>query len=218
MKRYGTLYIICMVILLFSSNSFLISAQTKNWNPKIWFDKTAGEGESDFEALKGEAIEGKAGEDIKKYNLKQTRKFKDINGALVSTIRNGEILKVSLPANLLFNPNESVLNRDAQQSLLPVKFVVQTGYYDMIITSHTDNTGSSKYLRNISEQRADAVYNWFITNGIAKNKLNVFSYTDEQPLYDNDSMQNRLRNRRITLYFIPNKEMVKKAKRQKLNK
>ena len=95
---------------------------------------------------------------------------------------------------------------------------MQTGYVNMIVTGNSDNTGKPEYIYNIAKRRAESVSEWLSANGIEQSSLSEFYFGDEVPLYDNDSMANRNRNRRITLYFVPNKDMIKKAKRGKLNK
>ena len=150
--------------------------------------------------------------------LKQAHKMTSINGATVSTMRNGEVLKVAIPASLLFLPNDTTLISKPETALGPVLVLMREGMTDLVITGHSDNTGSAAYLENLTAKRAQAVFDWYAGNGIANKYMSFYAYGDSQPLYDNDSMENRSANRRITLYIIPNEEMIKKAKRGKLNK
>lgn len=175
--------------------------------------------EVDFEKLKVEPIGGKPGEEIKQYMQREALKMKKINGAIVSTMRNGEILKVSIPSEQLFLPNETTLiQTQAETTLGPILVLMRHKKTDLVITGHSDNTGSQKYTQRISQERADAVDKWLQKKGIEQNHLSVHAYGDQQPLFENDSMENRARNRRVTFYFIPNQEMLKAAKRKKLNK
>ena len=206
-------------LLLSVSYPMRLDAFSLNINPVSWFEITQNAVQNlDFEQAKGDIVEGKGAEEIKAYVIKQSRKYRDVRDAIISTIRGGQILKVSLPAHLLFDANETSLNSDAQSVLLPAKFIMQTGYFNMIVTGHSDNTGKPEYIYNIAKRRAESVSEWFIANGIEQSSLSEFYFGDELPLYDNASMANRNRNRRITLYFVPNKDIIKKAKRGKLNK
>lgn len=176
------------------------------------------EQQDEFEVAKGKVIGGKQGEEIKTYMLKYAQKFKAQKGTTVSTLRQGEVLKVSLPASMLFAPNDTVLKADVDMNLRPLLTFMRRDLTNMIIAGHSDNTGSQSYVEWISDVRAHAVEAWFHQNGVTDKEMSVFSFGDTQPLYDNDSMLNRAKNRRITFYFVPNQEMIKLAKRKRLNK
>lgn len=191
-----------------------------------------------FEAAKGTAVGGKQGEKISAYMLTQAQRFKSIAGATVSVIRDGEVIKVSVPAEKLFAPNDTALiglapkphkghlppDYQAPKStpaapvdawLRPILTFMRKGYTDLIVTSHTDNNGSPAYLARISNARGGAVEHWFAQNGIPASSMSRFAFTDERPLYDNDSMLRRAQNRRITFYLVPNAAMIKEAKKRR---
>ncbi|MEG0948155.1 MAG: OmpA family protein [Bacteroidales bacterium] len=187
-------------------------------NPRNWVKSTQDVPEKSFEEAKGAAIGGKPGEEIKTFMLKQGQKFKSVKGAIVSTIRNGEVLKISLPASVLFVPNDTILATDAELSLRPILTFMRRDLTDLLITGHSDNTGSKAYIEMMSRARASAVEAWFRQNGVTDGEMGTYSFGDQQPLFDNDSMETRAKNRRITFYLVPNQEMIKQAKRKRLNK
>lgn len=187
-------------------------------NPRNWVRSTQDMPEKSFEDAKGTAIGGKTGEEIKTFMLKQGQKLKSVKGAIVSTIRNGEVLKISIPASVLFIPNDTVLAADAELSLRPILTFMRRDLTDLLITGHSDNTGSKAYIEMVSRARASAVEAWFRHNGVTDAEMGTYYFGDQQPLYDNDSMETRAKNRRITFYLIPNQEMIKQAKRKRLNK
>ncbi|MEG2179404.1 MAG: OmpA family protein [Bacteroidales bacterium] len=187
-------------------------------NPRNWVKSTQDVPEKSFEEAKGAAIGGKPGEEIKTFMLKQGQKFKSVKGAIVSTIRNGEVLKISLPASVLFVPNDTILATDAELSLRPILTFMRRDLTDLLITGHSDNTGSKAYIGMMSRARASAVEAWFRQNGVTDGEMGTYSFGDQQPLFDNDSMETRAKNRRITFYLVPNQEMIKQAKRKRLNK
>lgn len=190
----------------------------KKLNPRNWIRTNQEVPEKSFEEAKGETVGGKAGEEIKTFMLKQAQKFKSVKGAVVSTIRNGEVLKISLPASVLFVPNDTLLTSDAELSLRPVLTFMRRDLTYLLITGHSDNTGSKQYIEQIAQKRASAVETWFRQNGVTTSEMDTYSFADRQPLFENDSMENRAKNRRITFYLVPNQEMVKQAKRKRLNK
>ncbi|MGL4292868.1 MAG: OmpA family protein [Bacteroidales bacterium] len=203
------------------SSGFAGDFDLKKMNPKTWFASqtlAAEHNHDDFESEKGEVIGGKTGEEIKSYMLKQAQKFKTIKGATVSTIRNGEVLKVSIPVSLLFLPNDSILLNNVQNSLGPVLTFMRRDLTRLLLTSHSDNTGSKAYITKMVTLRANAVNKWLLEQGLNSKNISTYLFDDEKPLFNNDSMENRNQNRRITFYFVPNDEMIKQAKRKRLNK
>jgi OmpA-OmpF porin, OOP family len=67
------------------------------------------------------------------------------------------------------------------------------------IQGHTDNIGSQKYNLGLSDKRAKAVMDYFISNGIAKERLCAKGYGLSQPITTNDTEEGRAKNRRVEL-------------------
>jgi len=64
------------------------------------------------------------------------------------------------------------------------------------ISGHTDNVGSSAYNKTLSLNRAKAVVDYLIKNGIAKDRLTYAGYGFDQPIAGNDTDAGRQLNRR----------------------
>ena len=67
------------------------------------------------------------------------------------------------------------------------------------IEGHTDNTGSLKLNRELSLNRAQSVYNYFIKNGISPDRLAVNGYGPDYPIADNITETGRAMNRRVAI-------------------
>jgi outer membrane protein OmpA-like peptidoglycan-associated protein/uncharacterized protein YidB (DUF937 family) len=67
----------------------------------------------------------------------------------------------------------------------------------LLISGHTDNTGDSASNLALSQQRADAVRNYLIQQGVPSNMLATKGYGDARPLAPNDTEEGKFRNRRI---------------------
>ncbi|NRA34793.1 MAG: OmpA family protein [Polyangiaceae bacterium] len=67
------------------------------------------------------------------------------------------------------------------------------------VQGHTDNTGSPAYNMKLSADRAAAVREALIVNGVALGRITAKGYGDTQPLAPNVSDRNRSRNRRVQL-------------------
>jgi len=67
------------------------------------------------------------------------------------------------------------------------------------IAGHTDSVGVDAYNLKLSQQRADAVRQYFIGRGIAKERLEAKGYGETQPIADNTTEEGRARNRRVEM-------------------
>lgn len=65
------------------------------------------------------------------------------------------------------------------------------------IQGHTDNTGAKAYNQNLSERRAQRVYQYLVDKGIDKARLTTAGFGMDKPVADNDTEEGRSKNRRI---------------------
>jgi OmpA-OmpF porin, OOP family len=70
------------------------------------------------------------------------------------------------------------------------------------IQGHTDNRGKAEYNKNLSQKRADAVRTYFVTKGIAAERLTAVGYGLEKPIADNKTESGRATNRRTEFQLI----------------
>lgn len=138
-------------------------------------------------------------------------------GYRVETYRNQEVLLVTIPASELFAPNETTLMSKAGEILSPFKkYVDNTDKYRVLLFMHTDNTGSEDYRDMLTEDRVDAVFDWFEDQNLDTSFLFPYALGDELPLVTNDSQENRNKNRRLEIYIVPGETMLELAKKGKL--
>jgi outer membrane protein OmpA-like peptidoglycan-associated protein len=64
------------------------------------------------------------------------------------------------------------------------------------LSGHTDDVGDKKSNLLLSQNRAKAVYEYLVTNGIAKERLTHKGFGDTRPVVANDSPEHRQLNRR----------------------
>lgn len=164
---------------------------------------------------------GKQADLIRKFQFKEANnvllKNKNIgekSNCTVDAIRNKEVLVVTIPANSLFGPNQTVLLETADKYLEPFKrYLKDPDMFRVLIVMHTDNTGSEAYREKLTEERAQAVAEWFDNHAADTSYLFPFAMSDDIPLVPNDSFDNRERNRRLEIYLVPGSLMVEKAKK-----
>lgn len=70
------------------------------------------------------------------------------------------------------------------------------------IAGHTDSTGSAEYNEALSQERAEAVRAYLISQGIDPSRLRARGYGESEPVASNDSEQGRRANRRVEFRVI----------------
>ena len=80
-----------------------------------------------------------------------------------------------------------------------VSLVKQNPQLKMEIQGHTDNVGSAQYNQKLSENRAKAIVDYLVRNGIDPEKLDYRGYGLTQPVASNDTEDGRAENRRVQL-------------------
>ncbi|TKI02649.1 OmpA family protein [Martelella alba] len=74
----------------------------------------------------------------------------------------------------------------------------------IVVSGHTDNTGSAPLNQTLSLQRAEAVRNWMRdTGGVPESCFAVQGYGDSRPIASNDTPDGRTHNRRVEISLVP---------------
>lgn len=168
-------------------------------------------------------LDAKSAELIRKFQEKEGRsrlynkEYNSKNGCTVETYRNKEVLLITIPASQLFAPNDTVLRPSASTLLAPIKrYLKDPDMYRVLTVMHTDNTGSAEYRDHLTEQRSNAVFNWFADQGADTEFLFPYAFGDDMPLVENNSMSNREKNRRLEIYLVPGTKMLEQAKKGRI--
>ena len=135
----------------------------------------------------------------------------------VEVMREGEVIVVTLPASLLFEPNDTVLTTLGESQLKPfLRMIKNPGFYKLLLVMHSDNTGSSEYTLNLTRQRVNVIFDWFDENG-SVDYVVPYALGETDLIVDNNSVENRKRNRRLEIYLVPEKTMIQQAKKGVIN-
>lgn len=70
------------------------------------------------------------------------------------------------------------------------------------ISGHTDNTGSDTHNRELSHKRAEAVFDFLVSNGVEPRRLTSRGLGSTKPIADNATEEGRKQNRRIEFTVI----------------
>ncbi|MFO8235632.1 MAG: OmpA family protein [Bacteroidales bacterium] len=74
------------------------------------------------------------------------------------------------------------------------------------ISGHTDSLGTNEYNIELSENRANSVYEYLIEKGIEEERLNYKGYGETQPVAPNETSEGRALNRRTEVKIINKRE------------
>ncbi len=144
-----------------------------------------------------------------------------IEGAKVETVQdanNLQAIKVTFDNGILFATNKSELSPASREAL--IKFansLKNSPDTDVTIYGHTDNTGSRAVNERISKERADAVANYLVSQGISRSRMTTEGLAFDQPVADNSTASGRAQNRRVEVYITANADMIRKAQNGQLN-
>ncbi len=70
------------------------------------------------------------------------------------------------------------------------------------IEGHTDSQGSNSYNLELSQDRADSVRDYLVSQGVARERLNAIGYGEERPIADNETAEGRALNRRVEFHVV----------------
>ena len=153
---------------------------------------------------------------IQEYQYDMAVAFKKSNYD-VEIMRDDEVIVITIPASQLFNANDTVLNKIGEERLEPfLRMIKNPGFYKMLLVMHSDNTGSEAYTLNLTRQRVNAIFDWFDEHG-SVDYVVPYALGDTDPIVDNNSVENRKRNRRLEIYLVPEKTMLQQAKKGVIN-
>jgi outer membrane protein OmpA-like peptidoglycan-associated protein len=110
-------------------------------------------------------------------------------------IRSGS---VAVLKNIFFDFDKYELKEKSVTELQKViRFLNQNSNIKIEISGHTDNMGNASYNQQLSEKRAQSVYKYLVSNGIASTRLSAKGLGQTQPIDTNETEEGRQNNRRI---------------------
>lgn len=99
--------------------------------------------------------------------------------------------------NILFATDSYVLTDDSKFILDQfIVFLKENPTVTVTIEGHTDNQGDDERNLKLSKNRANAVLNYLVENGINKQRLKSIGYGETKPKVSNTTPENRAKNRR----------------------
>jgi OOP family OmpA-OmpF porin len=95
------------------------------------------------------------------------------------------VQKITLATKALFDFDKAVLKPEGKTAIdteVISKLAMVTQLELVLVTGHTDRIGTQAYNQKLSERRADAVRDYLVSKGIAKNKIETLGMGKTQPV------------------------------------
>lgn len=167
-------------------------------------------------AAVGTAVGTGAGVIIGKRMDKAAAAAAEIENARVETVKDANDLtavKVTFNSGLMFDTNKYNLKRNAMSDLSDFsKVLIEFNDADVAIFGHTDSTGTDAINDPLSVNRANAVADYLLSQGVSPTQIkSVVGKGSKEPVADNGTAVGRAENRRVEIYLYASEAMINAA-------
>ena len=175
-----------------------------------------GEGNTALGAIIGGVVGGAAGAYIGDRMDKQAQRIEEeIPGAEVERVGEGINVTFDEKSGVYFATDKYNIEGQSREALLKLAGIFKEyPNTNILVEGHTDSTGSDAYNLTLSKNRAQAVTNFLVNEGISSGRINTKWYGESQPKYDNSTVEGRAKNRRVELAIVANEELIEEAKQK----
>lgn len=213
-----TLLLVFFILMLTYANTDMLGGETK---PKEPLELTAGEVEQPepdsppYEKSHGEVTEAQPDLELAK-RLQASLTKKELDEGLEIKVEPGRI-NLQMPEKILFQTGRAdLLGRATEVMSTIVPILLENELY-LSIEGHTDNVPiyTERFPSNweLSTARASTVIRFLHEKGIPINRMRAVGYADTLPIANNDTVEGRSANRRVTLVIhLENTEKFGAAK------
>ena len=120
----------------------------------------------------------------------------------LAPIKTGDVVTLN---NIFFETNQFKLKPESQTELKQLLLMLEKNPALKIrLRGHTDNTGKADWNKQLSEQRAKAVYEWLLGKGIDISRISYEGLGATQPVADNNTEAGKAKNRRTEFLVTGN--------------
>jgi outer membrane protein OmpA-like peptidoglycan-associated protein len=135
---------------------------------------------------------------IKESAIIEDEELSDIDEARGRRARALEAYKLKAAS---FDFGSSVLSQEAKGNVARIaREINRNSYRRITVEGHTDSVGTFEVNMAISTQRAQAVADELIANGVDKEKVKVIGFAFNMPTADNETAAGRMENRRVEIF------------------
>ena len=113
---------------------------------------------------------------------------------------NHDTMAVFANATVYFEFDKSSLTSKSIQTLKSaVNALNENSSINITLSGHADERGTREYNLALGQRRAEAVSDYFVLNGISKNRITVKSFGEEKPVAFGQDETSYSKNRRVEI-------------------
>ncbi|MGB0495837.1 MAG: OmpA family protein [Kangiellaceae bacterium] len=132
---------------------------------------------------------------------------KQLRGSGVSVERDGNNINLIMPGNITFSSGSDNLDQSFLSVLDSVVLVLKEFDKTLVVVSgHTDSTGSNALNQSLSKRRAQSVSSYLNTAGVITDRIEVIGFGESQPVASNQTEAGKELNRRVEITLLPIQE------------
>jgi len=129
---------------------------------------------------------------------------KQLRGSGVSVEREGNNINLIMPGNITFSSGHATIDQSFVPVLDSVVLVLNEFNKTLIVVSgHTDSSGSNTFNQKLSERRALSVSTHLNTGGIINDRIEIIGFGESQPIASNKTDAGKKLNRRVEVTLLP---------------
>jgi outer membrane protein OmpA-like peptidoglycan-associated protein len=126
-------------------------------------------------------------------------RLKEQLNAVLQTTETARGLIVSMP-DVLFDFNKYSLKPEAREKLAKVSGILLSyPNLKLQVEGYTDSIGSDEYNQKLSEERADSVRGYLVSQSVPDSNVSAAGFGKTHPVADNSTNSGRAQNRRVEL-------------------
>ena len=134
----------------------------------------------------------------------------ELRAELVSTgvqvVESEDNIRLIMPGNITFRTDSADINSSFYPVLNSVaKVLNKYNNSTVMVSGHTDSTGSADYNLELSKDRAMSVAEYLKGQGVKASRFEVLGMGSSNPIASNSNAAGRSQNRRVEIKIIPNK-------------
>lgn len=118
----------------------------------------------------------------------------------VRVVKTGNDIQLIMPGDVTFATDSANISSSYYATLNSVALVLKKYNRTTVrVAGFTDNTGSASHNQVLSEQRAQSVASYLMSQGVSANRFNVVGFGQRNPVASNGTAEGRAMNRRVEI-------------------
>ncbi|HEY9127007.1 MAG TPA: OmpA family protein, partial [Acidobacteriaceae bacterium] len=150
-------------------------------------------------AREAEAAAHQATEAARQQTEQMRERLRQQLNQVLQTTESARGLIVNM-SDVLFDFNKYTLKPETREKLAKVSGILLAyPNLKLQVEGYTDNIGSDEYNQKLSEQRAGAVRDYLVSQGVQESNVSAQGYGKADPIADNSTASGRAQNRRVQM-------------------